>query len=58
MTKIAIMYRTAMMAQEKRSKSKNVTENTKFTKLIAGFNEGEHVIDKENNQNAYSVINT
>lgn len=57
MTKVIIMYRTAIMAQAKRNKTKNPALKATCDELIDNFNKGKHIIDDRNNQNSYSILN-
>ena len=57
MTKIIIMYRTAIMAQTKRDNTKSFAEKATCDELITNFNKGEHIIDDSNDQNSYSILN-
>jgi len=54
--KIIIMYRTAIMAQDKRNSTKSFALKATCDELIENFNKGEHIIDESNDKNSYSIL--
>jgi len=50
------MYRTALMAQYKRDNTDSYLLKSSCNDLISNFNKGEHIIDKDNEQNNYSIL--
>lgn len=57
MTKTIIMYRTALHAQNTRNSTKSFGLKASCDDLITKFNKGEHIVDDENEQNTYSILN-
>ena len=56
-TKIIIMYRTAIYASNKIIETESYGIKESCNELVNNFNKGTHVIDKENEINSYSVLN-
>lgn len=57
MTKIIIMYRTALYAQAKGDNTKSFAIKATCNDLITEFNKGEHIVDDSNNKNSYAILN-
>ena len=58
MEKTIIMHRTALFAQSEMNKTDNFGRKATCEELIIGFNEGKHIVDKENRENSYSITTT
>jgi len=56
MTKIIIMYRTALFAEIKRDAQSHYFNRSGCNDLINNFNKGNHITDDDNEENAYSIL--
>lgn len=56
MSKIIIMYITALCAENRQEKTENFKEKSICSKLIVDFNKGKIISNKEN-EICYSILN-
>ena len=56
MAKEVMMYRTAILAQNKSTTETNSETLNKLKGVMISFNNGDHIVDNQNNENSYSIL--